>query len=132
MTDSTQTASNVLPFNMAPAPKLANRVTPPLDLSSAGPEWDYLTGWKVVIDLTVDLSTNDLIGVATDENETMRARNAALEEWLKKMVIAWNFVDNATGAPLPQPRDGGAALCPQDVFRAVTMVAANALQPKKA
>lgn len=125
-------ATNVLPFGMAPAPKLANRVTPPLDLSSAGPEWDYLAGWKVVIDLTVDLSVNDLIGVATDENETMRVRNAALEEWLRKMAMAWNFVNNVTGEPLPQPRDGGAALCPQDVFRAVTMVAANALQPKKA
>lgn len=124
--------AKILPFGMAPAPRLANRVTPPIDLATAGPEYEYLEGWKVVIDLTVDLSVNDLIGIATDENEPMRARNAALEEWLQKMVPAWNFVDSLTGEPLPQPREGGAVLCPQDVFRAVTLVAATALQPKKA
>lgn len=124
--------SNVLPFGMAPAPKLENRVSKPLDLADAGEEYEYLRGWKVVIDLSVDLQVNDLIAIAVDDEESMKNRNAALATWLEKMAVAWNFVNNTTGEPLPQPRDGGAVLCPQDVFRAVTMVAAQVLQPKKA
>ena len=124
-------SNHVLPFNMTPAPKLANRVSKPLDLADAGEEYEYLRGWKVVIDLSVDMQVNDLIAIAIDDDESMKNRNAALTTWLEKMAVAWNFVDNVTGEPLPQPREGGAGRCPQDAFRAVTLVAAQVLQPKK-
>lgn len=124
--------NTALPFGLAPAPKILNRVSRPLDLSEAGPDYVYLTGWKVIIDMGVDMSVNDLIAVAVDDGESMKTRNAALEEWVKKMCAAWNFIDNNTGEPLPQPRDGGASQCPQDAFRALTLVAQQVLQPKKA
>lgn len=120
-------------LHMEPAPMLPNRLSAPIDLGDDDDaEYAYLKGWKVVVDLDVDLKANELIASAQDETLPFRERNAAITEWVAKVIAEWNFVNNNTGEPLPQPREGGAVLCPQAIFGPLTRAAMKALQPKKA
>lgn len=120
-------------LRMEPAPRLSNRLSEPLDLGDdEDTEFAYLKGWKIIVDLDVDLKANELIASAQDENLPFKERNTAITEWIAKVVAEWNFVNNSTGEPLPQPREGGAELCPQAIFGPLTRAAMKALQPKKA
>lgn len=124
---------NLSRLRMEPAPILPNRLSAPIDLGDdEDMEYAYLKGWKIIVDLDVDLHANELIASAQDESLSFKERNAAITEWIAKVVAEWNFVNNTTGEPLPQPREGGAALCPQSLFGPLTRAAMKALQPKKA
>lgn len=116
-----------LPFNMQPAP-IVRRASEPIDLG----EFDETyAGWMIVLDMAVPLEANDIIAVAADASEKMGPRNKAVEDWLERVAIAWNFTDE-NGASLPQPRDGGAKLCPQTLIEPISLAIAKVIQPKKA
>lgn len=117
---------NILPFGLMAAPTVPARLSDPIDLGEFNPVY---AGWKIVVDLSVELGANDMIAAALDDSTAMGDRNKAIEEWVAAFVVAWNFVDGQ-GALLPQPRDGGAARLRQELMQPVSQAVAKALNPK--
>ncbi len=104
-----------LPYGMRPAPAVAPRVSAPVDLGTWNPVY---TGWCVVFDLGVELDMYQTIRAAQSAESGLDTALAMLS-FLESVVVAWNFTKtDAHGVTraLPQPREGGAALCPQEVL----------------
>ena len=114
-------------YQLPPAPTKSH-ASKPINLGEYNPEYD---GWFIIVDLGAPLRTNDVIALAADTDAHTRDRNRAVYDWLAAMLIEWNFVDDK-GTPLPQPREGGAELCPQVLMTPISEAIGAVLNPKKA
>lgn len=105
-----------LPLDMAPAP-VVQRLSDPIDLGEFHPAY---VGWKVVYDLSVDLSAYEMYDGMSNAKGSMSNIEAirVMREWIAQAIAWWNFTDKL-GQLLPQPRDGGAVYCREELLKAI-------------
>lgn len=145
-----------LPYGLTPAPRRVERASAPVDLGEYAEE---LRGWVVVFSRDVEFSVfrqlREMMQAAADASARAQAARAAraaglepsaaasgaeaeamgildsMTEWLERILLAWNFVDNVTGALLPQPRAGGAERCPLTAVFVIARAFSAAITPPK-
>ena len=120
------------------------RLSDPMDLTDFGAPQAY-KGWLIICHQDVDVSVFDDAAAMADNTLPMAARKTAMENWIMAIVAEWNFVTtenrpvlDASGQPtgqflqvvksLPQPSDGGARYCRQELLPAITQAFAKAIQ----
>jgi hypothetical protein len=130
-----------------PVAQPVHRLSEPLELTDFGAPAVY-AGWMVICNLDVDLSTNLDAADMADSTLPMTTRMASMEHWISSIVAEWNFVTTVqtpaldpetekvipgqfteTVQPLPQPSQGGARYCRQELLPAIAQAFAKAIQP---
>lgn len=122
-----------LPYGMLPAVRKPHP-SKPIDLGKyykpEEGEGNPYEGWCVVFDRTFDMSMAKKMRQMQETADSMEKLDALLEQ-IERLLIAWNFAD-FDGNPVPQPRQGGAMFCPQELLKPLFDAFSELVNPPKA
>lgn len=121
-----------LPFAMDPAPPAEEKVSDVVDLGTVDKAF---RGWKVVFNLSIDLGVQSLLEVVSDKNAKPLERTHAAKQWMKEVIVAWNFTRKTDQGieQLPQPKDGGIDrfIMEENIFRVLMLGFKKTYTPAK-
>lgn len=108
-TDEVVVEGNVysLPYGMSLAVPVEPTVSAPIDLGAEDPKW---AGYQIIVDLDLELGTQDALLAIGDTAKSEAERLEASYSFLERVLVAWNFSERTTTGQvvaLPQPREGG-------------------------
>jgi hypothetical protein len=102
-----------LPFGMRAGPSIADEISEVIDLGRFN---EKFTGMQCVFNRMIDLSIQDILEQMRDERLPELRRARAAKDFLKKILVAWNFTrrravnGQLVKEYLPQPPEGIEAL----------------------